>query len=87
MPYSTSEQLHAEYEARRKYEEQQKRWNDIRQLLGAKHCHTLAEALRVAAEQYRKDMEATHQEETARVSSQFHKQAKDCEALYERFEL
>ena len=50
-------------------------------------CHTIAEACRLAAQQYREDMVATHMAQTDRVSTQFHEQAKRCEEIVEMLEL
>lgn len=78
---------HEEYEARRRYEAQQFRWNEIRRLLGPEACHTISHACRIAAEQFRKDMEVAHMPQTDRVAEQFHRQAKECEDIVERLEL
>ena len=63
------------------------RWTEVRRILGPEACHTISEACRHMAEQYRKDMIATHMDETDRVSTQFHKQAKACEEVVHYLEL
>lgn len=64
-----------------------KRWRDINTLMGPEDRHTIACALKLAAEQYRKDMLATHMPHSDRVSEAFHQQAIDCENIAERIEL
>lgn len=69
------------------FQKKMNRWLKVREILGPEMCHTISEACRHMAEQYRKDMVATHLPQSDRVSEHFHEQAKKCEDIVEHLEL
>jgi hypothetical protein len=82
----TPEQNQKEYEQRRKAEAEYQRWLAVKTNLKPEERNAIIGACRHMAEQYRKDMVATHMPESDRVSDQFHKQAKLCEMIVDILE-